>query len=137
LHGHGLQTGRDPARGRSLPTAGLGRSLERGKILRDFPCRSHTTVVVGGCFNESEVVLATNVGPSRAWEDDDRQLTEDRVDGGATESELTQVRACEERAGRLKQGGGRRYAVHDFSWRVAGAVASRSATGSGVLWIRR
>src|SRR5262249_2032908 len=91
----------------AAPTVGLGRSREPSKILLDFLCRSHTTFVVRRRGQKGEVVLAANMRPGGAGEDDDVERAEDGVDRKAAEAKFAQVRASEQCARCLKQLGGR------------------------------
>jgi hypothetical protein len=91
-----VESGRWP-----FPAAPSGRSPERCLIF----CRPHTIVPVGVLGHERQVVLGADHRPAVAGQHDDRQRSEDRVDGAPLQAELAQVRARQQRAGALEQAG--------------------------------
>src|SRR3954464_5029515 len=65
-------------------------------------------VAVGVLLDELGVLLGADHRSRVSRERNDREGTEDGVDGSSLETELAQVRSCQERAVRLEQLRGRR-----------------------------
>ena len=85
-----------------------GRSLRADRHGRAGSCRSHPVTVEGVLLEQPAIVLGSHERAGVAGKRDDRQRTEDGVDGAALEAELAQVRAAEQSTGCLQQlGGGR------------------------------